>query len=114
MERRRWLGDKTGQGFYKKVKGEEEKEILALDVNTMEYRPRQKAKFASLEAGKAIEDTRERLRALIGPVLEGQKGDKAHQFLWGALSESCLFAPRPIPKISLHLGHVNPALPCEF
>src|SRR5258708_2259998 len=108
MERRRWLGDKTGQGFYKKVKGEEEKEILALDVNTMEYRPRQKAKFA------AIEDTRERLRALIGPVLEGQKGDKAQQFLWGALSEMCLYAARRIPEISDHLEDVDRAMRWGF
>jgi len=114
MARRGWLGDKTGQGFYKKVKGEEEKEILALDVNTMEYRPRQKAKFASLEAGKAIEDTRERLRALIGPVLEGQKGDKAQQFLWGALSETCLYAARRIPEISDHLEDVDRAMRWGF
>src|SRR5213593_361081 len=73
MFKRKMLGDKTGQGFYKKVKGAGEKEILTLDVNTFEYRPRQKAKFASLEAGKAIDDTRERLRALVGPILEGQK-----------------------------------------
>ena len=53
MAKRGWLGDKTGQGFYKKLKGEGEKEILTLDVQTMEYRPRQKASFASLEAGKA-------------------------------------------------------------
>ena len=52
MARRKWLGDKTGQGFYKKLRGEGEKEILTLDVNTMEYRPRQKARFASLEMGK--------------------------------------------------------------
>src|SRR5579862_4529395 len=70
MARRGWLGDKTGSGFYKKVKGEGEKEILTLDVNTMEYRPRQKARFGSLEAAKGIEDTTERLRGLIGPVLE--------------------------------------------
>src|SRR3981189_4856 len=100
MVKRGWLGDKTGQGFYKKVKGEGEREILTLDVNTMEYRARQKAKFASLEMGKAIEDTRERLRALVGPVLEGQKGDKAQQFLWGALSEMCLYAGRRVPEIS--------------
>ena len=64
MARRGWLGDKTGQGFYKKVKGEGEKEILTLDVNTMEYRARQKARFASLESAKGIEDTTERLRAI--------------------------------------------------
>ncbi len=114
MAKRGWLGDKTGQGFYKKVKGEGEKEILTLDVNTMEYRPRQKAKFGSLEMGKAIEDTRERLRALVGPVLEGQKGDKAQQFLWGALSEMCLYAARRVPEISDNVLDVDRALRWGF
>jgi 3-hydroxyacyl-CoA dehydrogenase len=114
MVKRGWLGDKTGQGFYKKMKGEGEKEILTLDVNTMEYRPRQKARFASLEMGKAIEDTRERLRALIGPVLEGQKGDKAQQFLWGGLSETCLYAARRVPEISDHIEDVDRAMRWGF
>ncbi len=114
MVKRGWLGDKTGQGFYKKLKGEGEKEILTLDVNTMEYRPRQKARFASLEMGKAIEDTGERLRALIGPVLEGQKGDKAQQFLWGGLSETCLYAARRVPEISDHIEDVDRAMRWGF
>src|SRR5216684_2667250 len=102
------------KNFYKKVKGEGEREILTLDVNAMEYRVRQKAKFASLEMGKAIEDTRERLRALVGPVLEGQKGDKAQQFLWGALSEMCLYAARRVPEISDNLVDVDRALRWGF
>jgi 3-hydroxyacyl-CoA dehydrogenase len=114
MARNGWLGDKTGQGFYKKVKGEGEKEILTLDVNTMEYRPRQKAKFASLEMGKAIEDTRERLRALVGPLLEGQKGDKAQQFIWSGLSEMCLYAARRVPEISDSVVDVDHALQWGF
>jgi 3-hydroxyacyl-CoA dehydrogenase len=114
MVKRGWLGDKTGQGFYKKVKGEGEKEILTLDISTMEYRPRQKAKFASLEMGKAIEDTRERMRALIGPVLEGQKGDKAQQFLWGGLSETCLYAARRVPEISDRIEDVDRAMRWGF
>jgi 3-hydroxyacyl-CoA dehydrogenase len=114
MAKRGWLGDKTGQGFYKKVKGSGEKEILTLDVNTLEYRPRQKAKFASLEIGKAIEDTRERLRALVGPVLESQKGDKAQQFLWGGLSETCLYASRRVPEISDSLVDVDRAMRWGF
>src|SRR6266436_394740 len=114
MARRGWLGDKTGQGFYKKVKGEGEKEILTLDVNTMEYRARQKARFASLEMGKAIEDTRERLRALVGPLMEGQKGDKAQQFLWAALSEMCLYAARRVPEISDNVVDVDRALRWGF
>jgi 3-hydroxyacyl-CoA dehydrogenase len=114
MTRRGWLGDKTGQGFYKKVKGEGEKEILTLDVHTMEYRARQKARFASLEAGKTIDDTSERLRALVGPILEGQKGDKAQQFLWGALSETCLYASRRVPEISDNIVDVDRAMRWGF
>ena len=114
MAKRGWLGDKTGQGFYKKVKGEGKQEILTLDVNTMEYRSGQKAKFGSLEMGKAIEDTRERLRALVGPVLEGQKGDKAQQFLWRGLSETCLYAARRVPEISDNIVDVDRALRWGF
>jgi 3-hydroxyacyl-CoA dehydrogenase len=114
MVKRGWLGDKTGQGFYKKVRGAGEKEILTLDVNTMEYRPRQKAKFGSLEMGKAIEDTRERLRGLVGPLLDGQKGDKAQQFMWGGLSEMCLYAARRVPEISDNLADVDRAMRWGF
>src|SRR6202158_6414207 len=114
MVKRGWLGDKTGQGFYKKVKGEGEREILTLVVNTMEYRTRQKPKFGSLEMGKAIEDTRERLRALVGPLLEGQKGDKAQQFLWGGLSETCLYAARRVPEISDDIVSVDRAMGWGF
>ncbi len=114
MARRKWLGDKTGQGFYKKLRGEGETEILTLDVNTMDYRPRQKAKFASLEMGKTIEDTRERLRSLLVPVLEGQPGDKAQQFIWGSLSEMCLYAARRVPEISDRVEDVDRAMHWGF
>ena len=114
MAKRKWLGDKTGQGFYKRVKGEGEREILTLDVNTMEYRARQKAKFASIEAGKSIEDTRERLRGLLLPLFQGQKTDKAQQFIWGGLSEMCLYAGRRIPEISDHIEDVDRAMRWGF
>ena len=114
MAKRGWLGDKTGQGFYKKVRGEGEKEILTLDVNTLDYRPRQKARFGSLEMGKAIEDTRERLRSLVGPLLAGQKGDKAQQFIWGGLSEMCLYAARRVPEISDSVADVDNAMKWGF
>ncbi len=114
MAKRGWLGDKTGQGFYKKVKGEGQKEILTLDVQTMEYRPRQKAKFASIDAGKSIDGTKQRLRSLIGPILEGQQGDKAQQFLWGALSETCMYAARRIPEISDAIADVDRAMRWGF
>src|SRR5207249_4800019 len=83
MAKRGWRGDKTGQGFYKKVKGEGEKEIRTLDVNTMDYRP-------------------------------GQKGDKAQQLLWGALSEMCLYAARRVPEISDNIVDVDRAMRWGF
>jgi 3-hydroxyacyl-CoA dehydrogenase len=104
MIKRGWLGDKTGGGFYKKVKQGGESEILTLDWQKMEYRPRQKAKFPSIEAGKGIEDTRERLRALLAPALggkgDGKTGDKANRLLWSSLSQTCLYAARRMPEIS--------------
>jgi len=114
MAKRQWFGDKTGQGFYKKLRGEGEKEILTLDVNTMEYRPRQKSRFATIEAGKTIEDTGDRLRGFIGPVLAGRTGDKAQQFLWGSLSETCLYAARRVPEISDRVEDVDRAMRWGF
>ena len=115
MARRKWLGDKTGQGFYKRVKGGEgEKEILTLDLQTMEYRPRQKARFASIEAGKAVEDTRERLRGLLTPLFEGARTDKAQQFIWGGISEMCLYAGRRMQEISDHIEDVDRAMRWGF
>ena len=77
MLERKWLGDKTKGGFYKKSGGRasspgnagSEDERLALDWKTLEYRPRQKAKFPALDMAKNIEDTGTRLRTLLG--LEG-------------------------------------------
>jgi len=114
MLRRNWLGDKTGQGFYKRVKGSAEKEILALDIGTMEYRSRAKARFAAIEAGKGVEDTRNRLRGLMTPLFEGQKTDKAQQFIWCGLSEMCLYAGRRIPEISDHIVDIDRAMRWGF
>src|SRR5262249_1954287 len=114
MAKRGWLGDKTGQGFYKKLKGSGEREILTLDPTAMDYRPRQKAKFPSLEPGNMIEDTRERLRSLVGPLLAGQPGDKAQRFLWGGLSEMCSYAARRVPEISDNIADVDRAMRWGF
>ncbi len=115
MAKRGWIGDKTGSGFYKRVrKSGGESEILTLDPVKMEYRPQQKARFASIEAGKAIENTRERLRMLVGPALEGKEGDKAQKFIWGLLSGMCLYAARRIPEISDSIEDVDCAMRWGF
>ena len=114
MLQRGWLGEKSGQGFYKRVKKGGESEILTLDLRTMDYRPRQKGRFGSIEAGKQIDDTRSRLRALVGPALEGQGGDKANQFLWACLSGSSLYAARRLPEIANSIVDVDRAMRWGF
>ncbi len=114
LVKRGWLGEKTGQGFYKREKKAGESEILALDWHTLEYRPRQKARFGSIEAGKTIDDTRERLKMLLAPILAGQTGDKASRFLWGAISEMCLYAARRVPEIADAVVDVDRAMRWGF
>jgi 3-hydroxyacyl-CoA dehydrogenase len=114
MMKRGWMGDKTGGGFYKQVKGAGGKEILTLDWKTMEYRARMKARFGSIEAGKSIEDTKERLRELLAPALAGRDGDKGARFLWRSVSDTCLYAARRIPEISDRIVDVDNAMKWGF
>jgi 3-hydroxyacyl-CoA dehydrogenase len=116
MIRRGWLGEKSGRGFYQRVKKGAETEILALDPPTMEYRPRKKARFASLEMARTIDDTRARLQAILAPAIAGQpdKGDKAQQFLWGLISETCLYAARRLPEIADSIADVDHAMRWGF
>jgi 3-hydroxyacyl-CoA dehydrogenase len=114
MMKRGWLGEKTGQGFYKRVKKDGDREILSLDLQTMDYRPRQKARFGSIEAGKQIDETRARLQSLVSPALEGKEGDKASKFLWGCLSETCLYAARRVEEIAHSIGDVDRAMRWGF
>jgi len=114
MMKRGWLGDKTNGGFYKKDHASGGKEILTLDWKKMEYRARQKAKFGPIEAGKGIEDTRERVRALAAPALEGKGGDKAARFIWSVLSETCLYAARLMPEIANNVVDVDRAIRWGF
>ncbi|HKV03849.1 MAG TPA: 3-hydroxyacyl-CoA dehydrogenase NAD-binding domain-containing protein [Candidatus Acidoferrales bacterium] len=115
MTRRGWLGEKAGSGFYKRVKGAGgESEILTLDWKKLEYRPAQKAKFGSIESGKAIEGTRERLSALAGPGADGSGGDKANRFIWNCLSATCLYAARRAPEIASSIVDVDRAMRWGF
>ncbi|MBI3477679.1 MAG: enoyl-CoA hydratase/isomerase family protein [Acidobacteria bacterium] len=113
---RKLLGDKTKGGFYKKVKGEGgEDDRQGIDWKTLEYRPRQKAKFAALEMAKNVEATGARVRMLLG--LEGnspQKGDKAGAFLWSALSDLWTYAANRIPEISDTVVEIDRAMRLGF
>jgi 3-hydroxyacyl-CoA dehydrogenase len=117
MIQRKWLGDKTKGGFYKKVKtgdGKED-ERMALDWKTLEYRPRQKPKFAALDMAKNIEENGVRLRMLLGFEGSGpQKGDKAGAFLWAALSDLWTYAANRVPEISDSIVEIDRAMRLGF
>ena len=117
MLQKKWLGDKTKGGFYKKVKvGEgQEDERLALDWKTLEYHPRQKPKFPALDMARNVEDTGARLRMLLG--LEGgaaQKADKAVAFLWAALSDLWNYSANRLPEISDSIVEIDRAMKLGF
>src|SRR5438552_6561784 len=117
MLERKWLGDKTGGGFYKKIKGDEDKEDerLALDWKSLEYHPRRKPKFPALDMAKNVEDTGARIRMLLG--LGGsapQKGDKAGQFLWSVLSDLWNYSTNRIPEISDSIVEIDRAMRLGF
>ncbi len=116
MIERKWLGDKTRGGFYKKVKGAEGEDRLALDWKTLEYRPRQKAKFPALEMAKQVEDTPQRLRMLLG--LDGgggpHKGDRAGQFLWSVLADLWTYSGNRIGEICDSLVDIDRAMRLGF
>ena len=114
MFKRGWLGEKSGKGFYQRVKKGGDSEILTLDPAKMDYRPQVKARFASLEMARTIDTVPERLRAILEPVLAGQTGDKAQQFIWNALSETCLYAARRVPEISDSIADVDRAMRWGF
>jgi 3-hydroxyacyl-CoA dehydrogenase len=114
MLERKWLGDKTGQGFYKKVKSAEGDGRQVLDWKTLEYRPRQKPKFPALDMAKNVDDLGERLRLLIGTGGGLQKGDKAGLFLWNALSDLWTYAANRIGEISDTLVEIDRAMRLGF
>jgi 3-hydroxyacyl-CoA dehydrogenase len=105
-----WLGDKTGQGFFKKMppspKGE--KEIYSLDLKTLEYKPRQKPKFASVDAAKPIDDLKQRLKMLA--AAQDKAGEFYRQFHYGLFS----YISNRIPEISDEVYRIDDAMMAGF
>jgi 3-hydroxyacyl-CoA dehydrogenase len=109
MVERGILGNKTRGGFYKKQKGEGEKqEIWTLDHASLEYRPQQKAKLPSLDVAKNIEDTRGRLKALVWGK------DRVGAFLWKTISKTLLYAANRIPEVADTVVEVDRAMRWGF
>ncbi|MEN8137424.1 MAG: 3-hydroxyacyl-CoA dehydrogenase/enoyl-CoA hydratase family protein [Bacteroidota bacterium] len=104
-----WLGSKTNQGFYKKVKNESgKKEILSLDLNTLEYRSKIRPKFATLEMTKTIDKVIDRFKVLV-------KGkDKAGEFYRKTFSGLFQYVSNRIPEISDELYKIDDGMKAGF
>jgi 3-hydroxyacyl-CoA dehydrogenase len=112
MLERRWLGDKTKQGFYKKQRDSQGKEErFALDWKTLEYRPASRPKFPSLEMAKNVERLPERLAQLLSG--DAQK-DKAARFHWKLLSALWNYAADCLPEIADNAASVDRAMRAGF
>lgn len=104
-----WLGDKTGQGFYKKSKtAEGKKEILKLDLETLEYKPQEKVKFALLDPIKAEENLRKRLKMLV------QMPDKAGEFFRLNFIHLFKYVSHRIPEIADEIYRIDDAMMAGF
>jgi 3-hydroxyacyl-CoA dehydrogenase len=101
---RGWLGEKSGQGFYRRVGKGADRTIEALDLGTFEYRPVKKVAFASVEQARNIEHLPDRVRALV------QAGDRAGKFLWSLFSDLFLYSAEKIPEISDRVVEIDRAM----
>jgi len=109
MVEQNMLGDKSGQGFYKKTKGAGgEKEIWTLDLSTLQYVPKQKAKFATVDAAKAVDDLKGRMKILFAG------NDKAGQFYRQFHFALFSYISHRIPEISDELYRVDDAMMAGF
>jgi 3-hydroxyacyl-CoA dehydrogenase len=104
MIKNQWLGQKTKQGFYKRVKKEGKEETLVLDYEKLDYRPQQKANFPSVEMGKNIDDVRERIKTLV------YSPDRGGQFAWKVLKKTLLYSAEKIPEVSDDIVNIDRAM----
>jgi 3-hydroxyacyl-CoA dehydrogenase len=109
MMENKWLGSKTGQGFYKKVKKEDgSSEILGLDLETLEYRSGKKANFATLELTKSIDKVADRFKVLVSGK------DKAGEFYQKSFGGMFAYVTKRIPEISDELYKIDDAMKAGF
>jgi 3-hydroxyacyl-CoA dehydrogenase len=109
---RRWLGDKTKQGFYKKERGADGKEMrFVLDPKTMEYQPAVKVALPAVEQAKNNESLEKRLKALLAG---DPAKDKAARFYWRVLPELWAYAANRIGEVSATLVEIDAAMGAGF
>lgn len=109
MMENKWLGSKTKQGFYKMTKNANGKrEILSLDLNTLEYRPKKSAKFDTLALTKSIDNVADRFKVLVAGK------DKAGEFYRKSFAAMFAYVQNRIPEISDELYRIDDGLRAGF
>ena len=109
---RKWLGDKTKQGFYKKERGVDGKEVrLVLDFKTLEYKPSARAAFAEIEMAKTNDSLAGRIRTLMSG---NPAKDRVAKFYWQALSEMWAYAANRIGEVADTLVEIDRAMQAGF
>jgi len=105
---RGWVGEKAGQGFYKRVKGAAGTEILTLDPATMTYRTRQSPRLAALEPAKAIDDVGTRIKTLFTGT------DRVGAFLRTTLAPTLVYTAKVAPEIAYSIDDIDRAMVWGF
>ena len=109
MMENKWLGSKTKQGFYKMTKDANgNRDILSLDLNTLEYRQKKSAKFATLELTKSIDNVTDRFKVLVAGK------DKAGKFYRKSFAAMFAYVQNRIPEISDELYKIDDGLRAGF
>jgi 3-hydroxyacyl-CoA dehydrogenase len=108
MVARGWLGNKTGQGFYKRVQTETGREFYELNYQTMEYQPQRRLQAPALQQLRMVDDPRQRLKILA------YADDRAGRFAWKVLSATLLYAAARIPEIADDIVTVDNAMKWGF
>ncbi len=109
MQEKGWLGDKTGRvGFYKVIKTDGKREILSLDLETMEHTPQQKVRYPCLGKVRDVDDPAERIRTVVAAE------DEAGQFAWKVFSKSLVYACNRIPEIADDIVNIDNAMKWGF
>ncbi len=109
MMENKWLGSKTGQGFYKKVSNKDgASEIMTLDLGTMDYRSKKSANFATLELTKTIDKVVDRFKVLV----DGK--DKAGEFYRKSFAALFAYVSHRIPEITDELYKIDDAMKAGF
>ncbi len=108
LVKRGWIGEKAGQGFYKREVKDGETQILALQLDTFEYRPRRRVQAASLAAVQDVEDPGERLRTLVAAE------DTAGRFAWRVLSQVLAYSAQKVEEIADDIASIDRAMRLGF